>query len=87
MADYRIEIKKSAAKELEKIVQKDRIRIIEKIRSLSSDPKPVGSKKLSGDSKYRIRQGDYRILYEIFETTLIIVVVRIAHRREAYRKN
>ncbi len=87
MAGYRIEIKKSAAKELEKIVQKDRIRIIEKIRSLSSDPNPAGSEKLSGDSKYRIRQGDYRILYEIFETTLIIVVVRIAHRREAYRKN
>ena len=85
MTDYRIEIKKPAAKELEKIAQKDRIRIIEKIRSLSSDPKPVGSKKLSGDNKYRLRQGDYRILYEIFKSTITIVVVRIAHRRDVYR--
>ena len=85
MTDYRIEIKKPTAKELEKIAQKDRIRIIEKIRSLSSDPKPVGSKKLSGDNKYRLRQGDYRILYEIFKSTITIVVVRIAHRRDVYR--
>lgn len=87
MAGYRIEIKKSAAKELQKIAQKDRKRIIEKIRNLSSDPTPVGSKKLSGGNKYRVRQGDYRILYEIFESTVTIVVVRIAHRRDVYRKN
>ncbi len=87
MARHRIEIKKSAAKELQKIARKDRIRIIEKIRSLSSNPAPSGSKKLSGGNKYRVRQGDYRILYEIFESTITIVVVRIAHRRDVYRKN
>jgi len=87
MTGYRIEIKKSAAKELQKIVRKDRNRIIEKIRSLSSSPTPVGSIKLSGENKYRVRQGDYRILYEIFELTITIVIVRIAHRRDVYRKN
>ncbi len=85
MADYRIEIKKSAAKELEKIAKKDRVRIIERIRALSAGPLPPGSKKLSADNKYRIRQGNYRVLYEIFEITITIVVVRIAHRREAYK--
>ncbi len=87
MAGYRIEIKKSAAKELQKITSKDRNRIIEKIRSLSSDPIPAGAKKLSGGSKYRLRQGDYRILFEVFEAAITIVVVRIAHRKEVYRKN
>ena len=67
MESFRIVIKKSAAKEIERIEKKDRIRLIEKIRSLSSDPRPFGSKKLSGQEKYRIRQGNYRILYQVIE--------------------
>lgn len=86
MAAYRIEIKRSAAKELERIQRKDRDRIVEKIRSLSSDPRPPQAKKLSGEEKYRIRQGDYRILYQIQEEIVMIVIVKIGHRRDVYKK-
>jgi mRNA interferase RelE/StbE len=84
MASYKISIKRSAAKELEKIVLADRRRIIEKIRELASDPRPHGCKKLSGQEKYRLRQGDDRILYEIHDDELIIVLVKIGHRRDVY---
>lgn len=86
MDEYRIEIKKSAAKELGKIKGKNQKRIIERIRSLAQDPRPLGSKKLSGEEKYRIRQGDYRILYQIFDDTVLVVVVKIGHRRDVYKK-
>lgn len=84
MENYRISIKRSASKEIERIALKDRRRIIEKIRSLASDPRPPGSRKLSGQEKYRVRQGDYRILYLIQDGELIVVVVRVGHRREVY---
>ena len=84
MESFRIVIKKSAAKEIERIEKKDRIRIIEKIRSLASDPRQFGSKKLSGQEKYRIRQGNYRILYQIVDDELIINVVKVGHRRDIY---
>lgn len=86
MADYKIEIKRSAAKELEKIQRKDKNRIIGKIQALSEDPRPPHSKKLSGEEKYRIRQGDYRILYQIYDEVITVVVVRIAHLKEVYKK-
>ena len=82
MESYRIVIKKSAAKEIEK---KDRIRIIEKIRSLAHDPHPVGSKKLSGQEKYRIRQGSYRILYQVINEEIVIYVVKVGHRKDIYQ--
>lgn len=85
MESYKIVIKRSAAKEIEKIPPKDRTRIVEKIRALATDPTPVGSKKLSGQEKYRLRQGNYRILYQIENEQLIIVVVKVAHRREIYK--
>ena len=85
MGNYRIVIKKSAAKEIEKIQKQDRIRIIEKIRSLSSDPHPSGSKKLSGKEKYRIRQGNFRILYQVIDDALVINVVKVGHRRDIYK--
>jgi len=85
MGNYRIVIKKSAAKEIEKIQKQDRIRIVEKIRSLSSDPHPSGSKKLSGKEKYRIRQGNYRILYQVIDDALVINVVKVGHRRDIYK--
>ena len=82
MESYRIVIKKSAAKEIEK---KDRIRIVEKILSLVRDPHPAGSKKLSAQDKYRIRQGNYRILYQIRNEELVIHVVKVGHRRDIYK--
>ena len=84
MENYRVVIKKSAAKEIESIPKKDRIRIIEKIRSLAADPHSHGSKKLSGQEKYRIRQGNYRILYQVINEVLVVSVVRVKHRRDIY---
>lgn len=85
MANYKVQIKRSASKELEKIHGRDRERIVEKIRSLAVDPRSHQAKKLSGDEKYRIRQGDYRILYKIHDYLVTVVVVKIGHRREVYR--
>lgn len=86
MASYSILLTRSAARELESVPTKDRQRIVTKIRALADNPRPVGAEKLSGDDKYRIRQGDYRILYEIVDAELIVTVVRIGNRREVYRR-
>ena len=86
MASYSIQLTRSAAKELERIPLKDRRRIVDRITALGDDPRPAGSERLSGDDKYRIRQGDYRILYEIVDYELIVAVVRVGHRREVYRR-
>ena len=85
MAKYKLRIKPSAVKELESVPKKDQSKIVSKIRSLVDDPRPPGSQKLSGDEKYRIRQGVYRILYLIEDEELIIIVVKIAHRKDVYR--
>ena len=77
---------KSAVKELERVPAKDRQRIVAKIWTLAENPRPVGAEKLSGEDKYRVRQGDYRILYEIVDSDLIVTVVRIGNRREVYRR-
>lgn len=86
MASYSILFTRSAAKELERVPAKDRQRIVTRIGTLADNPRPVGAEKLSGDDKYRIRQGDYRILYEIVDAELIVTVVRIGNRREVYRR-
>lgn len=85
MAVYNLLIKKSATKELEAVPKKDRVKLIAKIRNLANDPRPPGSEKLAGDDKYRVRQGVYRVLYEVDDTTIVVTVVRVAHRREVYR--
>ncbi|MBA3315984.1 MAG: type II toxin-antitoxin system RelE/ParE family toxin [Planctomycetota bacterium] len=85
MANYSVRIKRSAAKELEAVPRDDRRRIAARIERLANDPRPDGCEKLSGEEKYRIRQGDYRILYEIVDRELIVAVVKIGHRRNVYR--
>ena len=85
MARYRLEIKRSAAKELTQLPPKVRGRIITRIQALADEPRPVGAEKLSGQERYRVRQGDYRILYEIEDEILRIMVVRVGHRRDVYR--
>lgn len=67
MASYNVRIKRSAAKELEAVPPKDRKRIANRIEGLAAEPRPPGCEKLSGEEKYRLRQGDYRILYEIVD--------------------
>lgn len=86
MASYSIQLTRSAAKELESVPTKDRLRIVRRIGALAGNPRPAGAEKLSGDDKYRIRQGDYRILYEIVDEQLVVTVVRIGNRREVYRR-
>lgn len=85
MVRYKIEIKKSAAKEIEHLPRKDLESILEKISSLAKNPRPYNCKKLSGQEKYRVRCGDYRILYSIEDTILIVIVVKVGHRRDVYR--
>lgn len=86
MAGYSVRIKRSAAKELAGLPRQDRARIITRIQALAREPRPAGCEKLSRQERYRIRQGDYRILYEINDDVLIVMVVKIAHRRDVYRK-
>ena len=85
MGSYRILIKPSAAKELETVAKKDRLRIIKRIRELSTDPRPVGAEKLSGQERYRVRQGDFRVVYAIDDEEQAVVVFKVGHRREVYR--
>ncbi len=86
MASYSLEIKRSAVKELADLPAKDRGRIVSRIQGLAENPYPPGAEKLSGQARYRLRQGDYRILYEIHEQVLRIVVVKIARRLDVYRR-
>lgn len=81
---YRIVIKKSAAQEIEGLPQKDRVRVIERIRGLAQNPRPPGCQKLSKQEKYRVRQGRYRILYQLEDDQLLVVVVKVAHREDVY---
>jgi mRNA interferase RelE/StbE len=85
MESYKIFIKRSAAKEIEKISKSHRKRIVSKIQDLSREPRPPGVKKLSGEEKYRIRQGEYRILYNIDDSIITITVVKVGNRNDVYR--
>ena len=85
MASYRLLIKPSAGKEIEALPKQDRRRIVAKITSLSGDPRPQGCEKLSGHDQYRIRQGHYRVLYEIQDLELVVLIVKVGHRRDVYR--
>ncbi len=85
MANYKLLIKPSAAKELETLPSKDRKNIATKLRGLASEPRPPGTKKLSGQERYRLRQGNYRVLYSVDDSEATVVIVRIAHRRDVDR--
>lgn len=85
MESYSVELTRNAAKELEDLPAKDRVRVLARLQSLAADPRPVGSVKLSTRELYRLRQGDYRIIYIIDDAVVRIVVIRIAHRRDVYR--
>lgn len=83
---YTIEYKSSVKKELKKIGKVDRIAIISKILKLTENPRPNGSAKLKGSSNlYRIRHGDYRVIYQIENIVLVIIIIRIGHRKEIYK--
>ena len=85
MANYKLLIKPSAAKELEALPTKDRRKVITKIEALANEPRPHGCEKLSGQEQYRVRQGDYRVVYGIDDAAQTVLVVKVGHRRDVYR--
>lgn len=86
MARYRLEIKRSAVRELENLpTKKDRRLVVDQISKLAADPRPPGVEKLTGEDRYRERQGLYRIVYEIDDGERFVRVVKVGHRREVYR--
>ena len=85
MASYRVSLTRSVLKDLEPIPARDRARIMERIGGLAEDPRPPGCEKLSALERYRVRVGDYRIVYSIEDAALVVWVVRVGHRRDVYR--
>ena len=85
MVKYKIEFKKAAVKELDSISKKYIKKILTKIKDLAVNPRPNGSVKLTNREQYRIRQGNYRILYSIEDYRLVIFIVKIAHRKNIYK--
>jgi mRNA interferase RelE/StbE len=87
MGSYELVFKKSVAKDLRSIPKKDVARILKRIEALRGDPRGEGCVKLSAQERYRVRQGVYRIVYEIRENELIVMVVRVGHRSAVYKSS
>ena len=87
MGKYNLTFKKSVAKDLRALPTKDVHRILKCFDQLAENPRLPGCEKLSGQERYRLRQGVYRIVYEIQDDILKVIVVKIGHRRDVYRIN
>lgn len=85
MASYELVFRKSVAKDLRAFPKHDVKRIMQRVRALANDPRPPGCEKLSGEERYRVRQGAYRIIYEIEDSRLIVLVVKVGRRNNVYR--
>ena len=85
MANYKLVFKKSVSKDLRSIPNAEVARLLQRMQALQEDPRPVGSEKLSGQERYRVRQGVYRIIYEIADELLIVTVVKVGHRKHVYK--
>ena len=86
MGRYRVVFRKSITRDMRRIPNRDLRRILATIDALSEDPRPPGVEKLSGQERYRVREGDYRIIYEVKDDQVIVVVVKIGHRKDVYRR-
>jgi mRNA interferase RelE/StbE len=84
-ASYSLRIKRSAEKELRRIPKADLRRIVERMERLATEPRPPGCEKLFAENVYRVRQGDYRVLYSVDDEEGVIKIIKIGHRREVYR--
>jgi mRNA interferase RelE/StbE len=82
---YRLFVKRSALKELEAVPLADRRRLVKRIRSLSGDPRPERAEKLTGVDLYRIRQGNYRVVYDVLDDERTVTIIKIGHRGTVYR--
>ena len=85
MAKFDLVFKECVSKDLKELPKQDVQRILERIDALRDEPRPQGSVKLSGKEYYRVRQGNYRIIYEIQDAQLVVIVIKVGHRREVYR--
>ena len=85
MAAYKVFFKKSVQKDFDNIPKKDLKRILNRIKTLAEDPRPSGCEKLTGQERYRLRQGKYRIVYSIQDDELTVWVVKVGHRKHIYR--
>jgi len=87
MASYRLIMRKSVTKDLRPLPNKDVERVLRRIEGLIDEPRPTGCEKLSAQERDRVRQGAYRIIYEVKDDELIVTVVRVGHRRHVYRNS
>jgi mRNA interferase RelE/StbE len=85
MAEYKVYFKESVEKDLKVIPKKDIKKILQRIALLVEEPRPMGCEKLTGQERYRLRQGNYRIVYSIQDTELTVWIVKIGHRKDIYR--
>jgi len=84
---YQIEIKRSAAKEIAALPKRDQRRVVSAIEALATDPRPEAARKLTNsENTYRIRVGDYRVVYQVVDEILTVLVVRVGHRKNVYRR-
>ncbi|HEV7698890.1 MAG TPA: type II toxin-antitoxin system RelE/ParE family toxin [Pyrinomonadaceae bacterium] len=86
MAKYEVVIRRSVYKDLRSVPKADVKKILTRIESLAEDPRGPGCEKLSADERYRVRQGNYRIIYSIEDDRLIVIVVKVGHRRDVYER-
>lgn len=82
---YEVVLKRSAERELRALPRRDLKRVTQRIAALASDPRPPGNEKLSGEQRYRVRQGVYRFVYSVDDAQRRVEVVKVGHRREVYR--
>ena len=85
MAEYKVYFKESVEKDLSAIPKKELQKVLRRIEALAKDPRPQGHEKLTGQERYRVRQGHYRIVYSIQDDVLTVWIVKVAHRKDVYR--
>jgi len=86
MASYEIEISRTAERQLRKLAEEDQLRVVRAVMALANQPRPRGARKLTGfDDVFRIRVGRWRVLYTVSDTRLVILVLKIGHRKDVYR--
>ena len=85
MAEYEIFFKESVWKDLKKIPKRELKKILSRVEKLGNDPRPMGCEKLTGEELYRIRQGNYRVVYSIQDNEPTVWVIKVGHRKDVYR--
>lgn len=86
MASYSVELTRTAERQLRRVASRDRGRIVEAVESLSETPRPRHARKLRGyDEVYRIRVGPYRVVYEVYDERVVVIVLKVGHRKDIYR--